>query len=202
MSWYLCSYLPLIDAKGGAEAIKDHGILPYVDHSSRREPDFENEYPSITALCRGPKFAPRLKVGDVIVYITIGKHKLTAVLEVGKREISHEKAKTWYRRRRVCIPSNCMASDGLSFELSSKSEAKVFDDESEYLKRSEANGDFLICQFLFKNLKNPPSVKGYTIGKKKLNGQWTQNPSNKHEAFLKEMLGKHIRKYARENPCR
>lgn len=71
MSAYLVSYRPLVNRPAGVIAATRHGISPFVDGSCRREPDFQSEFPSISALCRGRNFAPRLRVGDTAAYITI-----------------------------------------------------------------------------------------------------------------------------------
>ena len=67
---FLNSYNPLIKNGRGESVIEEHGIPPYVDDSCRREPDFESGYPSITALCRGRNFAPRVYESDLVVYMT------------------------------------------------------------------------------------------------------------------------------------
>ena len=54
-SIYLASYRPLTMNALGKAAIEDFGFPPYVDHSCRREPDFESQFPSISAICRGSK---------------------------------------------------------------------------------------------------------------------------------------------------
>ncbi len=113
---YLNSYRPICSTKFGINAIKNYNILPFVDGSCRRELDFENKYPSITALCRGDKFAPNLKEGNIIVYMTVGGkfneykkgHHLVAILIVEKIFNSHEEAKTAYLDIGKGIPSNCM----------------------------------------------------------------------------------------------
>lgn len=113
---YLNSYRPICSTKFGINAIKNYNILPFADGSCRREPDFENKYPSITALCRGDKFAPNLKEGNIIVYMTVGGkfneykkgHHLVAILIVEKIFTNHEAAKEAYSSMDTDIPSNCM----------------------------------------------------------------------------------------------
>jgi len=70
MTIYLVKYRPLNSTPEGQRAARQFNILPYVDGSCRREPDFECKFPSISALCRGKLFAPHLMEGDEVVYIT------------------------------------------------------------------------------------------------------------------------------------
>lgn len=67
---FLATYRPLCGTRAGREAVAQYGIAPFVDGSCRREPDFENDRPSITALCRGSMFAPRLQKDHRIAYVT------------------------------------------------------------------------------------------------------------------------------------
>jgi len=69
-SHYLCTYHPLTENLAGRAAICNHGLPPFIDGSCRREPDFQARVPSISALCRGRNFAPRLWPGDCIAYIS------------------------------------------------------------------------------------------------------------------------------------
>ena len=94
MRIFLNSYRPLIRYVEGQQAISAFHLPPYLDYSCRREPDFMSTYPSISALCRVKKFAPRLHEGDLAVYITCkGSYqdikpshwRLVAILEVLKR---------------------------------------------------------------------------------------------------------------------
>ena len=67
---YLVSYAPLVSSKTGREVSRLHSIPPFVDGSIRREPDLQHKYPSVSCLCRTDKFAPRLRVGDFVAYLT------------------------------------------------------------------------------------------------------------------------------------
>lgn len=120
----LVSYRPLCLNEFGIAAIKAHNLIPFIDSSCRREPDLELMNPSITSLCRKGKFAPHLKVGDIIVYLTIpakfkcsreylgtNTYNLTAVLEVIKVFTCHSAASNWYISNGQSIPSNCMIPD-------------------------------------------------------------------------------------------
>lgn len=68
---YLTTYHPLVVTAAGRRASDKHNLPPFVDGAIRREPDLEHEWPSITCLCRGEQFAPRLRVGDHVVYMTV-----------------------------------------------------------------------------------------------------------------------------------
>jgi len=116
----LNSYKPLCMTAIGLGAISQYGFKPFIDASCRREPDFENEYPSITALCRQKMFAPNLFPNDIIVYITVkGKwltdfdhYRLIAILEVTDKKENHLQAASWYRTKKPSgLPSNCMVPD-------------------------------------------------------------------------------------------
>ena len=67
----LNSFHPLCEKEIGQNAIKEFNFPPFIDASCRREPDFENANPSITALCRQDLFAPNLYPNDIVVYITV-----------------------------------------------------------------------------------------------------------------------------------
>src|SRR5688500_819691 len=69
-SLYVVTYRPLACNVYGTEVSDRRGVPPFVDGSIRREPDLEHVLPSITCLCRKDKFAPRLQVGDHVVYLT------------------------------------------------------------------------------------------------------------------------------------
>ncbi len=104
MSIYIAKYRPLGSTPEGQRAASRFNLPPYVDGSCRREPDFECEFPSISALCRGELFAPHLREGDEVVYITTkdfyGKDfrhwRIVARLKVLKRLKSHPDAAAWY----------------------------------------------------------------------------------------------------------
>jgi hypothetical protein len=113
---FLNSYRPLCYNKLGVIAISKYGFPPFIDSSCRREPDFQNRFPSISALCRGSKFAPRLRKNDIIVYITVGGnfppykngHHLVAILKVTNVFQSHSLGEIWYTNNSSSVPSNCM----------------------------------------------------------------------------------------------
>jgi len=114
---FLATFRPLVRSARGRSAIREHSLPPFVDGSCRREPDFESAFPSITATCRGGNFAPRLRVGDRVAYLTVrGKYlgdsergwRLVAVLRVLHRFASHPVAAAWYEQQWQPLPSNCL----------------------------------------------------------------------------------------------
>jgi hypothetical protein len=114
-SHYLCSFNPLCRNVAGRVAIARADLPPFIDGSCRREPDFQASSPSISALCRLTKFAPRLWPGDHVIYITkqalyagsVG-WGLVASLSVVERFESHSEAASWYARKGDAVPSNCL----------------------------------------------------------------------------------------------
>jgi hypothetical protein len=115
----LNSFHPLCETDIGQNAVANLNFSPFIDASCRREPDFENPFPSITALCRQEKFAPQLYPNDIVVYMTVkGKwlenfdhYRIIAILEVIERKETHLQAKSWYTSKGLTIPSNCMVDD-------------------------------------------------------------------------------------------
>lgn len=115
VSNFLCSYRPLAASAIGCMAIRSHGLPPFIDGSCRREPDFQADAPSVSALCRGSKFAPRLWPGDRVAYLTCkGRYAghigwcLVALLTVKHRFESHAAAADWYAAQGYGLPSNCI----------------------------------------------------------------------------------------------
>jgi hypothetical protein len=128
---YLATFRPLILTAGGRAAAKQYGLPSFIDGSCRREPDFESPFPSITATCRSGNFAPRLDVGDRVVYLTVkAKYegdatpgwRLVAVLSVNNRFSDHHEAARWYTLKGSSLPSNCLVPDNppKAFELTNR----------------------------------------------------------------------------------
>src|SRR5437870_5562047 len=126
--YYLNSFRPLCHTKAGRLAIERHRLPYFIDASCRREPDFQAAFPSITAICRGRMFAPRLKEGDAVAYLTVKSQypseqfqhwRLIALLRVIHRCDSHREAAAWYQERALPLPSNCLVEGNncLPFEL-------------------------------------------------------------------------------------
>jgi len=117
MPGFLATYRPIISTAHGRAAVQTFDLAPFVDSSCRREPDLESPYPAISALCRGKLFAPRLGVGDNVVYLTKkGRYgtvptrhwRLVAVLRVLRQFETHDAAASWYRAQGLAPPSNCI----------------------------------------------------------------------------------------------
>jgi hypothetical protein len=121
----LNSFLPLCYTELGIEAIAKYNLPPFIDALCRREPDFDNPFPSITALCRQGQFAPHLKENDLVVYMTVGGHvkpfkkghHLVAILQVEEVYSDHTLAKEAYLNAGLQIPSNCMVEDNLAVDF-------------------------------------------------------------------------------------
>lgn len=180
---YLATYRPLCRTGQGREAVERFGLKPFIDGSCRREPDFEAEFPTITALCRGRMFAPRLVVEDRIAYVTKkGRYpvdsaphwRLVALLRVLHRFESHEAAAAWYTHRSLPIPRNCMVAgstpaplhltDGkLPKLLAARAsllppERLIHLWDTGYANRAKANPQVLVCEAEFVNLTSPPLI--------------------------------------------
>jgi hypothetical protein len=176
MPIYLAKYGPLISTLEGQRASMRFNLLPYVDGSCRREPDFECEFPSITSLCRSDLFAPHLKEGDEVVYITkkdfygeAFKHwRVIARLKILKRFDTHPDAAAWYRREIGKLPSNCMVAGNPPLPLSYTSRgasdcaqgcgstaASLEKWNEHYQKRADTIPVFLTCKAMWKELSSP-----------------------------------------------
>jgi len=169
---YLVTYRPLVWTAHGRQASQHHDLLPFIDGSIRREPDLEYESPTISAICRGAMFAPRLRVGDVAIYLTVkgrwvtglpNHHRLTAVLRVSHRFDSHLDAAMWFRDSGRVLPSNCMVPENPPEPLDhstglvpkppcGKQEQGYLDWDRKYSIRVRRHGAFLVCEALFVNV--------------------------------------------------
>src|SRR5437763_16137948 len=100
---FINSYHPLVRTPDGREAAVNLGIPPFVDGSIRREPDLQHPFPSISCICRGGNFAPRLRPGDPVVYLTVtakygDPHRqppLTVLPRVTESSPTHASAAVW-----------------------------------------------------------------------------------------------------------
>lgn len=180
---FLNTYRPLCATAAGRHAIETYELPPFVDGSCRREPDFEAQYPAISALCRTTQFAPRLRPGDRIAYLTcalrlpgesMSVRHLVALLEVIYRFEDHADAAEWYRRKDVRLPRNCLvrgnpplpldqtnglrARDRCRFEISRGPKVAVRNWDAAYWKRAAQCGVFLACKPLFRELQAPPLI--------------------------------------------
>lgn len=172
MTIFLNSYRPLIRYPEGQQAITTFNLPSYLDYSCRREPDILSKYPSISALCRASKFAPRLHEGDIAVYITCkgiyqsikpAHWRLVAILEVLKRFESHADAALWYTNQGLTLPRNCMVKGNppLAIEMTAPITVLVADLrrwDLDYQLRARKCGVFLACKPQFLELYNPPII--------------------------------------------
>lgn len=172
MPIYMNSYHPLCINRIGQERAKKYSIPPFVDASCRREPDLESNRPSISSLCRGRNFAPRLVENDVVVYITVkrdylshgAKHwRLAAILQVLERRDSHSDARDWYVKNNLPLPSNCMVTGNAPLAVSKTAYKsgtcnEVSKADQDYRKRAKDNPEFLICRALYLELHSPTII--------------------------------------------
>lgn len=124
---FVNTYRPMVVTRYGIDACATHDIPPMVDGSIRREPDLEHRWPSISCLCRKGKFAPRLRVGDRVVYLTTkGRYgdderrphwRLAAVLRVVALFDTHAMAAAWYEGRGLGLPNNCVVPGNRALPL-------------------------------------------------------------------------------------
>lgn len=190
MSIYLNSYRPLIRYIEGREAVTIYDLPPFVDYSCRKEPDFQSAYPSISALCRVGKFAPRLHEGDLIVYITCkGKYlginqphwRLTAILEVFKRFEAHTEAAAWYMDQELALPRNCMVAGNPPCPIEMTAPITEFTTDLRrwdlaYQSRARRCGVFLVCKSQFMDLCTPPILTEENMWEAFNRIPGTQNP--------------------------
>lgn len=167
----------------GRAAITRNGLPPFIDGSCRREPDFQSSAPSISALCRSTKFAPRLWPGDHVVYITKQAQydgevgwALVAILGVVERFESHEAAAVWYRAWDYAVPSNCLVYSNppqmyqltnqmppaevaarVGTEADPERAIRLWD--ATYAQRARDCGVFLACKADFLELWRPPVLR-------------------------------------------
>lgn len=170
MTIRLASYRPLMQSWHGRKAITQFALPPFIDGSCRREPDFESAYPSISALCRAAKLAPRLDQGDEVIYITTKCGNcwyLVARLRVRDRFVSHAQAAAWYTSQGVQPPSNCMTSGTRPVPYEQTSGRWLSETETRgtanvlafwdgtYRKRARMHPIFLACDSVYHDLHHP-----------------------------------------------
>lgn len=183
---YLNSFKPLCINKRGRRAAERYDLPPFIDASIRREPDFESPFPSISALCRGAKFTPRLQEGDTVAYMTVRRRyeperfahwRLIAILRVHQRFESHKQAAAWYQDKGLPLPSNCMveSNEAVPYEMTSGAmPSNRFGDglsadeivkrwDARYKLRARKNGVFLACEAEFLELSEPPVITEATM---------------------------------------
>lgn len=154
---YLVSFHPLCSTRHGRQAVAKFRIPRFIDGSCRREPDLQLALPSISALCRAGKFAPRLRRGDRVFYMTVkgtyGGNEgraLVAALEVLHVFPSHKSAARWYRKELGTLPSNCMVRGNAPIPVSHTTGLPKNTDESWKLWSKSQTG--------------PPTLAGWDRG--------------------------------------
>lgn len=169
VTFYLSAYWPLCLNAAGRLAITRFGHPPFVDASIRREPDFESRFPSISAICHGSLFAPKLQEHDRVVFLTVKgawggppeRHwRLVAAVEILKRFESHRDAATWYQAQGLPLPGNCMVpgNQPLAAEHSIHPNRDVAEWDAKYAARVVRAPVFLASRSLFFELSTPPVV--------------------------------------------
>lgn len=166
---FLCSYWPLCKTAGGRQAVVKYGLPPFVNGLSRREPDFEHRFPAITASSRGRNFAPRLRVGDTVVYTTTKGRwgnvrfphwRLVAVLEIVERFETHRDAAGWYRTRGG-LPSNAVVDGNPPLPVAlTLHHGRAHEDawDAVCVERAAECGTLLACTAHVLDLYDPPVV--------------------------------------------
>jgi len=169
MACYLSTFKPLCFTAAGRQAVARFRHPPFVDASCRREPDFESPYPSISTICHGDLFAPRLRRVDRIAFLTVKRHypghdsahwRLVAALEVAERFETHQAAADWYHAQALPLPSNCMVRENapLGVEHTAEPRKDLREWDLGYWKRTRRTGVFLACRALRLRLHEPPVV--------------------------------------------
>ena len=175
MRVYYSSFYPLCSTPLGRRAVQRYGIPPFIDGSCRREPDFQHQFPSITALCR-PRFVEKLSIGSKVIYSTnkygIGKKRIVAILEVIEICDSHQEAAQWYRNNsQEVLPNNIMSDENdnptipipldRTHQMGAWIKWTTGDDwDKEYKKRANEHSTVAICKVWqnHKYLSNPPTI--------------------------------------------
>lgn len=167
--FFLASYRPLVHNRVGRDAVQKYGHPPFIDGSCRREPDLESRSPSITAICRCGMFAPRLRVGDRVIYMTRkhaserGVRQVVAALEVVHRFDTHQQAASWYVQQALPLPSNCMVRQNPPWALDHTDhgdgkETDVYRWDLKYHSRARRHPVFLVCRPLAVQLWTTPAI--------------------------------------------
>ena len=144
----LNSFLPLCLNTFGQRAIQIYNFPPFIDASCRREPDFQNPYPSISSLCRQEIFAPHLRPNHIVVYITVmghyppyseAHHRLVAILQVLDTYSTHQQGQIEYSKLNLPIPSNCMISNNPPYDFDKTAgNFKTVKESKRFLKMTQA----------------------------------------------------------------
>ncbi len=201
---YLSSFYPICSTRAGKKAVAKYKLPPYIDGSCRREPDFENELPCITGLCR-PGFAEKLEVGNTIIYATnkkgVGSRKIIAELEVIKIFENHAAAADWYRNEKKTIPNNIMVIETTPFDLDKthkklgwdawvKAQKSLEQWNLEYIERAKKNQKVAQCKIVYRELNNPSKIDERILGQRKLVAQNPPILNDDEYSILKDIFKK------------
>jgi hypothetical protein len=181
MTWFYNSFRPLVKTAAGRTAVHRFRLPPFIDGSCRREPDLQSEFPSISALCRAGMFAPRLHVGDTVIYVTVKgrwQRRLVAVLQVRERFDAHDDAAEWYRQLGLLVPSNCMVrgNNPIPYEQTVQDQPDLHRWNVGYLAIARAHPIFLVTDALYRNVDEPPVVSDQMLVDAFDRKPGTQNP--------------------------
>lgn len=209
MTAFIVTYRPLAVSTRGRSAASRFSLPPFVDGSCRREPDLASPFPSISALCRLAKFAPRLSKNDEILYLTVKSsfgqptethYRVVAHLRVKQDFPSHAAAATWYATNGVTIPSNCMVPGNppVPYEQTNGRSERAWRSYSEamrlqfwdgmYRKRSRQIGLFFACEPLWLELHQPPKLLASDLIEILGRVPGTQNPPPLTEPQIRAVL--------------
>ncbi len=125
-------------------------------------------------------FAPRLKIGDKVIYITVkGRYqvelpphwRLVAILEVVHRFETHLDAAAWYNSSNLPLPNNCLVKGNpyMPYEMTGGASPEKFGNAAttdelirrwdlSYQLRARKHGVFLACRAEYLELKDPPII--------------------------------------------
>ena len=160
-------------SRQGEAAAQKHNLHRYIDGSCRREPDLEAAYPALSALCRGGIFVPKLKEGDVVVYLTkkgryenLPPHRrLVASVTIYKKFASHQDAAAWYNAQNAELPQNCLVENNAPVAWEKTHQKPILPDgepktlenwDSKYQARAALHPAFCAAKAAFLELHNPP----------------------------------------------
>jgi hypothetical protein len=125
MNVYLNTFAPICANKFGRNSVTENNLPHFIDGSCRREPDFENPFPAITQLCRPGKLVTRLKLRDIIIYLTKkGNYgndyphwRFIAILEVIDIYPNHQSAARSYLNNNIQTSQNIFCDKTNPFNL-------------------------------------------------------------------------------------
>jgi hypothetical protein len=204
---FINTYHPLVDTAAGRSASVQFKLMPFIDGSIRREPDLEHPHPSISCICRGEMFAPRLCLGDVVFYMTrqarfgeaVKHRRATALLRVARLFETHAAAAEWYRAAGQQVPSNCVVDDNPPCPVSQSHRKNQHRCENEaawtakwdigYRHRARVNGRFVVCDAIWRDLSwNAPKVHDADLLAVFGRVPGTRNPGSLSLTFLEPLL--------------